>query len=95
MSLIKVFKPHPQPSLVLWHMAVSCDFTRLPAVDFQTVPVSNCPDTCDSLHLTNHVLNVAPTYMTMLHSRPCSASHLLSNMPLYGHVAAINFNKLL
>ena len=54
--------------------------------------MSNHPDTCDSLHVTNLALDVVP--IAAIHANTSlevllGTSHLFSNTPLYGHVVAI------
>ena len=52
------------------------------AVVFQSIPVSNHPDTCDSLHVTNLALDVVP--IAAIHANTSlevllGTSHLFSN----------------
>ena len=59
---------------------------HMPAVVFRSMPVSNCPDTCDTLHLTNLALDVVS--ITAVHANTSikvllNASYLFSDALLY------------
>ena len=63
-----------------------------PAIVFQSISVSNCPDTCDSLHVTKLASDVVPI-ATMYANISFEillilfdALHLFSDTPLYDHV---------
>ena len=43
-------------------MGISCDFARALAVVFQSIPVCNRPDECDSLQVTNLALDIVPSF---------------------------------
>ena len=69
---------------------VGCDFARVLVVVFHSIPVRNCPDACDSPHVTNLVSDVVPS---------CYACQyfiwgLAQNLAIC-HGSYSNFNKLL
>ena len=75
-------------------MTVNCNFTRSPAVVFQSVLAHNHPDTCDSPHVTKPCLRLLFSDMPLCGRLIVTYCMHINLMNCYGIMDNLYFTKM-